>query len=87
MLRDTSRKQPITATNTVFAKEVGNLVGTPRHLRKAQLDFRSSLLDAPNGNLIVAIGIRSKVVQRPVELMELWPTEIPVGCLVVRTVL
>jgi len=60
-------------------KKFGNLIGAPRHLGEAQLQFGAVIVHDPKGRLVVSTGEGIKIIERPIELVEFRPAEIAIG--------
>ena len=75
----------VASANTLFAQEVGNLIGTPRHFCESQLYFGATVVDDPKRRLIISTSVGIKIIERPIECIELGPTEIAIGSFVIFT--
>ncbi len=71
--------------HTKGTQVVGHLVGTRGQLLEAVALFAAVFFDDPQGVGLVALGHRIEVIQRPVEFVQLRPTEVPRGSGVVGT--
>jgi len=80
------QQQPVAAPHPGVLQEVGDPVGSLRHLRIAEPTGAAVVLDDPQGRGRVGARLNIEEIQRPVELGQRRPTELATGGCVVFAV-
>src|SRR5215469_15331511 len=77
----------VATMDALFAKEVGNLMGAPRHFREAQLQFGTVVVNDPKRRLVIIARIGIEIVECTVEIIQLRPTKTAIGSFIVFAML